>query len=433
VSYTEAMRYKDRIADRRWLAMVYSGISIAYSETYNTDECLKYTNLAYELFTEEGDISNAYRMLYSKAQDYFNLGKLDKADSLYSDIVSHSDVDTLLLSSVYSSLGFLKVNEGEFNKACSLFETALEMSGTLNDLRHWSAYAYTLSKLGRVSESNKLFNAIEQEALTSVDYTYWRGLASMDSKDFELASQYLKTSYARRDSLLNNVLQQSTVKAQRDFYEAQNVKSKARAERLQLWIVIVLLAFLLIVISAISLIKRRTRLAQEERMRLVETSESIRAQWREEHNKFEAERKELRANYLKMYKQQFQLFDSLSETIIAADKQKNETKKHEQVYNKVKAMALDIDSDTEGYKRFEKEINNRMDNIMETFRADFPGWDEDDYRFVSYQFAGFNGNLVAMLRGYPSSSAVYMKKSRLKKLIEASTSERRDFYLAMFS
>ena len=76
-------------------------------------------------------------------------------------------------------------------------------------------------------------------------------------------------------------------------------------------------------------------------------------------------------------------------------------------------------------------INKTLNNIMKHFRDDFPNYTENDYRFISYVFVGFDATTLSIIFDMPSQASVYMKKSRIKKNIQSTTSEFKGLYLEM--
>ena len=69
--------------------------------------------------------------------------------------------------------------------------------------------------------------------------------------------------------------------------------------------------------------------------------------------------------------------------------------------------------------------------ILRHFRDEFPKYSEEDYRFISYVFVGFDATTLYIIFNMPSVAAVYMKKSRIKKTISDSNAKYRRNYLEM--
>ena len=95
-------------------------------------------------------------------------------------------------------------------------------------------------------------------------------------------------------------------------------------------------------------------------------------------------------------------------------------------------MLKEINGDRSGHLRFEKMIDKSLNNIMKHFRDDFPNYNENDYRFVSYVIVGFDATTLSVIFDMPSQASVYMRKSRIKKQIINSGSDYKQSYLEMF-
>ena len=101
------------------------------------------------------------------------------------------------------------------------------------------------------------------------------------------------------------------------------------------------------------------------------------------------------------------------------------------VYEKVQDMIQNISGDHAGQRRFEHMIDKSLDNLMKHFREEFPNYSEEDYRFISYIFVGFDATTLCIIFRMPSVPAVYMKKSRLKRTIQESSAKFKQDYLVM--
>ena len=150
---------------------------------------------------------------------------------------------------------------------------------------------------------------------------------------------------------------------------------------------------------------------------------------REIHSK-ESILSHLRTEYVHMYKSQFKYLGSLCETFLFANER---TDSQRIVYERVRDMIKDISNDAIGQRRFERMIDKSLNNIMKRFREDFPKYSEEDYRFVSYLFVGFDATTLSVIFNMPSVAAVYMKKSRIKKTVQESEVSFKSNYLEMLS
>ena len=82
------------------------------------------------------------------------------------------------------------------------------------------------------------------------------------------------------------------------------------------------------------------------------------------------------------------------------------------------------------YREVEKLVNRYNDDAMTYFRQEIVWSEEVDYRRVCYFFAGFSIRLIAVLMK-ESEDAVYQKRHRLRKNLEASDLPHKDLFLVL--
>lgn len=432
VSYTEALPLISKTDDEKYDGMLYSAITVAYNMTYNFDECLRYSDKAYNSFINSNDIPLANWALYSRAQDYYNTQRFSAADSLYRALLSSDSLDNSLRGTIESSYAFNLTSAPMQNLhvADSLFSSAIQHAGGLNNDSHWGAYAYLLSTKGELHEAGRILR--ELDAANSNAFHYWASQVEKENGNIEEAYSHLYSAFSSIEPIVNQAISQSTIKAQRDFFEiqTQNASLKIKGQRLLLLLVTIL--SLMAILFLYLLRRRNIQIAESEKSKLLEMKELAIKQLNEEHRLYEDERDKLRADYVQMYKTQFKYFAEISEAVTLAGKYTNKSDSYKSVYDKAASMVKDINSNKAGQKRFEQKINEAMHGIMKRFREDFPGLNEKDFQFVSYVFAGFDATLIALLLKFPSVPAVYMKKSRIKKMISSNNSVNKHDYLALF-
>lgn len=136
-----------------------------------------------------------------------------------------------------------------------------------------------------------------------------------------------------------------------------------------------------------------------------------------------AEQKERQVRYFKGQFRQLGWFYEKYNTLPLADK--NRVSLPENVAELLGAISLD----EKACRRFEEELDFAYDGIMSRFREDFPNLSGEDYREVSYLMCGFDTVTLTHVLPVNSKEAVYMRKSRLRKMIRTSASPFKDDYL----
>lgn len=249
----------------------------------------------------------------------------------------------------------------------------------------------------------------------------WKSRLTALQGDYRTAWQLLDRSAQQQRAGVMRLFRQSAVKAQRDYYALQSREARLH-ERSRLIIGLLVIALLVLLLSAGTVLFRiRDKRNRAERASLLDWAASMENQ----RDALSLSQARLRSDYARLYRSYFQQVGRINEIVQASpDKERG-------VYYQLSRMIKDIRLDKRGQKQFEAMINRDLDGIMEHFREDYTGYQEDTYRFVSYVFAGFDAPSIRLLMDMGSEAAVYTKKSGIKKAIAASDSPWRDRYLML--
>ncbi len=85
------------------------------------------------------------------------------------------------------------------------------------------------------------------------------------------------------------------------------------------------------------------------------------------------------------------------------------------------------------YSILEKSLDKSHSEIISQFRSDFPELSEKDMQLAILIFSNMSSHTIALILGIQRIETVRMRKSRLKKIVEQTTSTYRDRYLQMFA
>ena len=222
VSYTEALPLLDQMTDYKYCGMLCYAIAREFNNTYCAQDALEYIQKSCDYYRRGNFDSFLTDALYAEAQDYTNLGMAREAFSV---------LDTLRLSNVadsykaeFNSLeAFIHVMSpsGDYKKANDLFESVLNTNGTFPQISHWGAYAYSLYKTGREKESEDILrylDSMDDFQAKSVFYK-WDSLINEESHSYKTALEEYKQLFIIQNESLRKSLAQTTIKAQRDYYD----------------------------------------------------------------------------------------------------------------------------------------------------------------------------------------------------------------------
>jgi tetratricopeptide (TPR) repeat protein len=221
VTFTTALPIAEMLNDVN-SGLLYGAISDTYAMSYNRIESLQYAKKARQLFENVGDSTRVKLAMYMEANANMNLRCWKVADSLYSVLISDDKLPIAIKSRVYGNYGLLKLYSipRDSSKAEDFFAKSIELSGgTLEDVNHWGAYAYSLAAIGREADSDSVFAALKSLGVSGSDsYKYWMCYRTCLESNNERILFSIDGTLSSRDSISEVMLSQSTAKSQRDYY-----------------------------------------------------------------------------------------------------------------------------------------------------------------------------------------------------------------------
>ena len=244
-----------------------------------------------------------------------------------------------------------------------------------------------------------------------------------DQYDYQGAYYYLQESLAYQDSVLRQSLNQSTVAAQKEFFSHKATQERDRAQHRKQFIVLILLLFITTAILTAILIIQYNQKVQHEKARLLQLIDTIQRQ-----SVRAVQDRDLQYTHL------FQdYFNTLGR--ICADYEEgkiSETRTADKaVLRRIDRIVHDFVGNADSHQAFEDLLDSYLDNIMSSFRKDFPKMKSQDYQLASSVFSGIDMATTSVLMGV-DVDVLYTRKSRLKSTIAKTDSPNKDRYLAFF-
>lgn len=446
IFYSQALRESSEY-DYYHRGLIYAASADAYNASFNDEEELRNTILAYECFEKIGD-KDLDLSLYKVAQAYHNNERFDVADSLYSLVYSGKDSTSRLALYAMEDLvsNDLYQEKQDVERDLELLEYVAEHRGNLS-LESYYEYAYLLLLIGeKVTAENILSQLSEsEESVETMEIRY--RIAEYEENDEE-ALTLLKSLLSYQNDVVKKQLAQSVFKAQSDYYrlnaEVSEQKSTIANQRSIIFLIVGLMIvgslYIAFMKRKIALSREKERLTQavEESERLLETVMNRAKQEKEERDKDifdlksrnERERdkiKELRDMYVSLYQKRFyeigKYYDAASSHRLESIKEKA----YHDVISSTQALFEEIASGSEGQKKFEARINADLDDIVSKIRSDFPKLKDDDIRFICYLIVGFDTSTISFLMDI-SKENVRVKKHRLREKLNGYSGPNETLY-----
>lgn len=433
IFYSQALRESSEY-DYYHRGLIYAASADAYNASFNDEEELRNTILAYECFEKIGD-KDLDLSLYKVAQAYHNNERFDVADSLYSLVYSGKDSTSRLALYAMEDLvsNDLYQEKQDVERDLELLEYVAEHRGNLS-LESYYEYAYLLLLAGKESEAENILSQLSNREANGKTMEIRYRIAECKGQNEE-ALALLKSMLSHQNDVVKKKLAQSVFKAQSDYYrltaEVSEQKSTISNQRsiiiLITGLMIIALLYVIFMKRKSTLIREKDRLTQavEESERLLET---VRNRANEEkgerekdildlksRNEREQDKiKDLREMYVALYQKRFseigKYYDAASSHRLESIKEKA----YHDVISSTQALFEEIASGSEGQKKFEARINADLDDIVSKIRSDFPKLKDDDIRFICYLIVGFDTSTISFLMDI-SKENVRVKKHRLRE------------------
>ena len=446
IFYSQALRESSEY-DYYHRGLIYAASADAYNASFNDEEELRNTILAYECFEKIGD-KDLDLSLYKVAQAYHNNERFDVADSLYSLVYSGKDSTSRLALYAMEDLvsNDLYQEKQDVERDLELLEYVAEHRGNLS-LESYYEYAYLLLLAGKESEAENILSQLSNREANGKTMEIRYRIAECKGQNEEALALF-KSMLSHQNDVVKKKLAQSVFKAQSDYYRLTAEVSEQKSTIANQRSVIILIAglmmagllYIVFMKRKTALIREKDRLAQavEESEKLLETVRNRAKQEKEERDKDifdlksrnERERdkiKELRDMYVSLYQKRFyeigKYYDAASSHRLESIKEKV----YHDVISSTQALFEEIASGSEGQKKFEARINADLDDIVSKIRSDFPKLKDDDIRFICYLIVGFDTSTISFLMDI-SKENVRVKKHRLREKLNGYSGPNENLY-----
>lgn len=421
VSFNKADEQSSYIEDHNLIGILYSRMAETYTRSFQyviADKFIDKSINCFKLAQRKGQ-ENLERII--KAQNQVRLMEWEKADSCFQTLIADSTLSQNLKGAIqgYYAMDILYDPSKEDVGALEHFKSAIEYNGGLSEPEQYCAYAYVLDISGFTAQSDSLFNTVASLGGTfEYSYNYWKYRVAFKKKDYKLAHDYLWTAQSFADSIKQKSNALSTANSHREYLEKINIaKEETLTSQRRLLLASSIIGLLLSIMVIYLLVNRKRRQVEEQgRMGIViDQINDI----REEMNNQTRRHAKARFSYLaKLYEMVYHLgIERIS---------------NKELYKLVNKEIAVLKKDIATQEEFERLLNEEGDGIMERFRNSFNNLSNEEYRLASLIFAGFDNTTIMMIMDISTLEYTRVKKSRLKQMIEASSTTDKAAFLEYF-
>ncbi len=443
-AYSQARDASEKTSDFKYKGLISMGMAHAYSNTYCDKEALKEIEHALPFFSRIHDYYNYNVALVQKAQVFIPLHRWNEAETLLDSLITHAQTDTVSMRRALLTFATLCMSKpfNEPQKCLDLSKKAIQVYHASLTEKDWCIMAQAYSELGQTRVAEDILSQVEQLAPDFTMVSNFKALVARDKGDYKTAFDLLFSALDTQNDIVLETLSQSSIVAQRDYFEAQRKEEALVARKRALVIAQISLGSLITLgILMFSFTRRRRR--DERRLKAVEQEKTeLRAMSLGSNENLKtvlAERDAQKAEINRLHQKETRAalrnlqsqFKSVAEDIDLNRELQNTIDpklKREKAYQHICDAAAAFSGSDKAYKNLEKTVDNQLDDVMKKFRREVSLPKEEDYRFVCYQIVGFPAHLIAHLCNL-SVGSVYTKKSILTDQIEASDYPHRDTFL----
>jgi len=436
--YSEAIISLTKALEQDWDDNAYRGraymaIADANNYTFNSLEEARCVDSAAFYYTLTGDSTLIRAARFRKAICLINARDRNTSRAILDELLQHEDLDYYLKRNCLQQDAYVTVlldDEKRFPQALTYFSESAEMGLGLSGA-YAAAYAYLLYRTGNKSDAMSIFNVLNtvDDAFSKAASDSWRSRICFQEGDLTNAFSLLERSLVMVDSTVISSLNQSMIATQRDYYSDKALREEQYTKLLEARQTIMLLSIALIIclLSGIIIIIRRRNMDKVGKYEsaMEELKDELLAKTKANVSANE-ENAGLREHFKRVYKRHFDLLARFYEEYdIMLRNGYSEEKKNKQIQKIIDGLS----ADKESFSRFETIVDEDMNGILSQFRNDYPGFAEIDYRLFCYYVAGFSTKFIYIIINSMSSNSIYIRKSRMKKVIESSDCPRRERYL----
>ena len=426
LEYSKAEKIAKK-CDSLYLGMIYTAMSYTYNNTYNSIGELTYAQKASDVFTDINAKQYMRSSKYRMAVSFHNNDDYNNAVKVYNELIDESSsIDYIMIQSIAGMAhSMLEMDEVDYHIIDSLFRKAkFEYGAEFEDKDYW-AWAYSLYRIGKNAEANKLIKGIKVS--DEMIANFWKSRISAYLNDYQTAYTYDKLTNKNQNKVIENLLTESLATYQRDYYRTQLESSEYKIKTRTIGLIAIIMLTTLLSIIILLLIVRYVKKQQEEKDRLFEYAEEIKRQLNdaEQNNDFS----ELKRKYLSLYKSRFETIGTLTDQYYQSE---GRTDFESLMFKKVTSLINEVKNDSKNRKAFEAMLDNDLDGIITNIRNEMPKLKELDYSIFSYLIIGFDATTISRLLDM-SVNNIYAHKRRLRIKIEELNPEHASQFLEILS
>ena len=420
----------DRQGNLLYVALSHNLKSYAFLRTYCISEAVKSAELSVATFSAIPDSFRVQRTKVQLADAYHAIKEFEKAVDIYQGLISTCQTDTVIMrrALIHVAYSMYLAHPERADSAMFFYNRALNEYGASLGTVEAAHYGEVAAMAGNTQLAHQIVEHLKLSGKHPEQRAYLEYKLYKKENKLEGALAAAEEFHDQLDTIMTNALEQSLVKAQRDYQEQQKLATKHALIMSNRVGLVSVLCLLLALLALWLFYSRRRKISALEREQMIGNLRSMATLLQESERKnsdLEGNLLAVQMRYIAAYKKQFSKISSIIENYYTSSGMKNG---RDMVYKQVMDIAATIGSDNARMKSLERDLDSIHGHAMELYRSEFPDKDEDHYRWVCLFMAGFTTPMLELLTK-TKRNTIYSRKKRLLEEIKDSSAAHKDLYL----
>ena len=420
-----------------WHAKASELISYVYNYTHYYEESIKFSREAAEKYLESGRfINNLYSLCdvaigFSNIRDHKrSLALLDSLRQITLQNPSDSNLVYYTNSIIFANYYHAK----DFRKAITAYDSLLNspFRSFISQNDHiWGA----ISKMeeGDMADIDSLVELINDNRLTIEDVFKYEILSRyyFASGDYRKSKLYTDSAMFSQDTVVVNMLRQSVITSQRDFFSLNEDLARSKAERLSTAIIVGAVFFPLVIVALIVFYVQRMKIKNmkvEQSMNeiyllttdLTSKNEDI----RNLQSRIRLQGNSLQSEIESAFKNNWSILNSLCrQYILMEESGASGDRLVKEVFDQVSRMR-----EPEKLDWIRNSVDRYKNGIVTRLRQQCAFLKESDITFISLLYAGFSAKVICFFLEMGNKN-FYAKRSRLTERIRESAAKDKEEFI----
>ena len=357
------------------------------------------------------------------ARALMNNEKYNDAKEILEDLLNTENLKQSTLTYAIGDYAFLlgTCPDPDYHSSNEYYKKRIALNPDNMTTQDYWVWAYALSEIGNREKSHKLVNDLRQID-SSCTACYFMYKIAKNEERYGDALKYLEKFTAKNNDEVVQVLKQSISVAQKDYYQSQYLIADYKATNRLLIIIVFGIVTIIVLFATILFIARYRKKKEIEKNEYIRYAEEIGRQLKDLKNNSYSE---LQKKYVLMYKSKYETLRSLYERYMMSGGRVDADKI---MYREVVRLINELRCDIQDSNVLEKMLDEDLGGIMTSLNIELPDLSKKDHTLIGYLALGFDSVLISHFMN-TSPNAIYIRKSRLKKVIEESDVEHRAVFL----